>query len=95
MNHCPNLNTPAIEPGKVSAEDLRARIEARSEEDRIALRERLNYAACNGPCSQGRGACQTPEACQLPDDGSLVGIGLGLCAVCAVAVCAVIVMVFA
>lgn len=95
MNHCPNLNTPAIEPGKVSAEDLRARIEARSEEDRLALRERLNYAACNGPCAQGRGACPTPEACQLPDDGTMVGYGLAACAISAVVMCALLVMVFA
>lgn len=23
---------------------------------------------CSGPCSQGRGVCQTPEACEVPAD---------------------------
>lgn len=76
--------------------NLRQKINAQSAADNAAIRDRLYYKACNGgPCNQGRGICPSPEACRLPEDGTRVGIGLGLCAVCAVAVCAVIVMVFA
>lgn len=95
MNHCPNLNAPAIEPGKVSAADLRARIDERDAADREALHERFARACTSNACRQGRTACPTPDACRLPADGSLVGFGLAACAVSAVAVLAVIVMVFA
>lgn len=32
----------------------------------------IRHYACNGPCNQGRIACPTPEACEVPDDADPV-----------------------
>ena len=28
----------------------------------------IRHYACSGSCNQGRNACPTPEACEVPDD---------------------------
>lgn len=32
----------------------------------------IRHYACSGSCNQGRNACPTPEACEVPDDSDPV-----------------------
>ena len=32
----------------------------------------IRHYACSGSCNQGRNACPTPEACEVPDDADPV-----------------------
>lgn len=37
----------------------------------------MNIPACSGACQQGRAACKTPQACELPEDDSDAMTDLG------------------
>jgi hypothetical protein len=69
MNHCPNLNAPAIQTGKVSASEL---------DTHIAEMDQAYVGACTAnACKSGRAPCPCPEACRVPAeelDDSAVGI---------------------
>jgi hypothetical protein len=57
-NPAANTNDSPSQPGAFDAEP---HLDERQ-------RERSTFAACSGPCEQGRKPCPSPEACQVSGD---------------------------